>query len=103
MGMYIRDTFLRMLSALNGEECWAIVGGEGTGSVISLSMGARILRRKPLENPHLSDLVRRYESAYKLVLYCPWRLDSVSDVVSGSHMLNSNDGPMVRGFGSICG
>jgi hypothetical protein len=29
---------------------------------------------------------------------CPWRIDSNARVVSGSHMPNTNDGPMVRGF-----
>jgi len=101
--MYIRDAFLRALSALIGEECWGIVGGEGTGSVISLNIGVRTARAKPINNPHLSDLVRRYDSAYKLMLYCPWRIDSASDVVSGSHMSNANDGPMVRGYAAICG
>jgi hypothetical protein len=37
------------------------------------------------------------------MLYGPWRIESVSKVVSGSHMLNANDGPMVRGYASICG
>lgn len=44
------------------------------GSVISLKIGARTLRRKPVNNPHLTDLVRRYESAYSLMLWCPWRV-----------------------------
>jgi hypothetical protein len=101
--MYIHYAFLRALSALIGEECWGVVGGEGTGSVISLNIGARTIRSKPLNNPHLSDLVRRYNSAYTLMLYCPWRIDSLSKVVSGSHMSNANDGPMVRGYASICG
>jgi hypothetical protein len=101
--MYLQDAFLRDLSVLVGEECWGVVGGGGTGSVISLAIGARTLRRKPVNNPHLSDFVRRYDSAYSLMLWCAWRIDSKSDVVSGSHMSNSNDGPMVLGNKSICG
>jgi hypothetical protein len=97
------NNFQRALSGLVGEECWGVVGGEGTGSIISLKIGARILRAKPHSNPHLSDLVRQNESAYTLLLYCPWRIDSLSNVVSGSHMSNANDGPMVRGYASICG
>jgi hypothetical protein len=103
MNMSMRDTFLRALSALVGEECWGIVGGEGAGSVISLDIGARTLRAKPINNLHLSDLVRRYQGAYALMLHCPWRIDSESNVVSGSHMSNANDGPMVRGYARLLG
>jgi hypothetical protein len=99
--MDTQDAFLQALNALVGEACWGVVGGEGTGSVISLKIGARIPRSKPVNNPYLSDLVRQNNSAYTLMLYCPWRIDSASNVVSGSHMSNANDGPMVRGCASI--
>ena len=98
-----RDVFLDALAALVGEECWGIVGGEGTGSIVSLKIGTRTPRARPLSNPHLSDLVRRYDSAYKLMLYCPWRIDALSQVVSGSHLSNANDGPMVRGYAPLLG
>lgn len=101
--MSLQEAFLSELSALVGEECWGVVGGGGTGSVISLKIGARTLKHKPLNNPHLSDLVRKYDSAYSLMLWCPWRIDSNSNVVSGSHMENSNEGPMIRGYKSILG
>ena len=101
--MHLRDAFLRDLLALVGEECWGIVGGEGTGSVIALRIGTRTLRQTPISNSHLSDLVRRYDSAYSLLLWCPWRIDSDSRVVSGSHMPNAKNGPMVVGSRSICG
>ena len=97
------DAFLDALLALIGQECWGVVGGEGTGSIISLKIGARTPRSKPVDNQHLSELVRQYNSAYTFMIYCPWRIDSVAKVVSGSHMSNNNDGPMVSGFASICG
>lgn len=101
--MQLGEKLLRALTDIVGEECWGVVGGEGTGSVILLSIGERILRRRPIPNPHLSDLVRHHESAYSLRIMCPWRIDSPSEVVSGSHMSNANDGPMVRGLNEICG
>jgi hypothetical protein len=101
--MQIREVFLAELSALVGEECWGVTGGEGTGSVISLSIGQRRPRPKPLNNPHLTELVRHCKGTYSLMLYCPWRIESRLQVLSGSHMSNLNDGPMVRGYGSICG
>lgn len=91
------------LHALVGEECWGAVGGEGTGSVILLSIGARTLRARPVRNPHLSELCRLYDPASSLRVRCPWRIDSPSKVIAGSHMSNANDGPMVRGLQEICG
>jgi hypothetical protein len=51
----------------------------------------------------LSDLVRRYDSAYSMLIRCPWRIDSSVAVVVGSHMPNDNDGPMVARSRAICG
>ncbi|WP_426112783.1 hypothetical protein [Massilia sp. PWRC2] len=101
--MQLVESFLQELSSLAGEECWGVTGGEGTGSVIALDIGKRTVRAKPFRNVHLTELVRCYESAYKLLLYCPWRIESKSEVFSGSHMSNVNDGPMVLGLEFIRG
>jgi hypothetical protein len=101
--MSLRDALLRDLSALVGEECWGVVCGEGSGSVLGLRMGVRTLKRKPANNPHLSELVRLYDSAYSMLIWRSWRIDAESEVVAGSHMSNANDGPMVSGSQTICG
>lgn len=103
LSMSLRDAFLHGLSTLVGEECWGVVCGEGSGSVLGLHIGARTLKQKPVNNPHLSELVRRYDSAYSMLIWCPWRIDSDSKVVAGSHMSNANDGPMIVGSQSVCG
>src|SRR5450830_404551 len=95
--------FLQALAALVGEECWGVTGGEGSGSVISLDIGARTLRGRPIPNPHLSELVRHYDSAYSLLILGQWRIDAARKIVSGSHLSNANDGPMVRGLAAIRG
>ncbi len=101
--MSLSDSLLRDLSTLIGEECWGVVCGDGSGSVLGLDIGVRTLKRKPTNNPHLSELVRLYDGAFSLLVWCPWRIDSDSKVVAGSHMANANDGPMVNGSQAICG
>ncbi len=101
--MSLSDALLRDLSALIGEECWGVVCGEGSGSVLGLDIGARTLKRKPTNNPHLSELVRLYDGAYSFLVWCPWRIDADSKVVAASYMSNANNGPMVHGSQSICG
>lgn len=100
---YISEMLLRELSAIVGEECWGVVGGEGTGSVILLHIGARTLRCRPRQNPHLPNLIQLYDSSHSLRIESPWRIESLSKVVSGSHMPNTNDGKMVKRLQTICG
>jgi hypothetical protein len=69
--MSLCDALLRDLSALIGAECWGIVCGEGSGSVLGLDIGIRTLKRKPTNNPHLSELVRLYDGACSLLVWCP--------------------------------
>lgn len=101
--MPLRDTFLHGLSSMVGQECWDVIGGAGTGSIISLRIGGYILFDKQLNTPHLSEAARQYDSIYALMILCPWRIDSPSAVLSASYMPNSNAGPMVNGFSAIRG
>jgi len=101
--MSLSDALLRDVSALVGEECWGVVCGEGSGSILGLYIGVRTLKPKPEKNPHLSELVRLYDGAYSMLIWCPWRIDAESEVIAGSYMSNANDGPMVKGSQTICG
>lgn len=103
LNMSLPESFSRDLSAIVGEDCWGAVCGEGSGSVLGLKIGARTLRHKPLKNLHLSELVRHYDSAYSMLIWCPWRIDTDRKVIAASYMPNTNDGAMVIGSQSICG
>ena len=56
------ELFIFELNKLVGEECWGVVGGAGTGSVISLAFGKQFPRNIPLKNPYVTEVVRNYES-----------------------------------------
>jgi len=96
--MNIVENLRRDLGLLEGEVCWAAIGGEGTGSIISLSIGEKIPKSSPSKNKFLSELARNNDSKHGFMIYGAWRVDSENEVISGSHMSNENDGPMVRGL-----
>ena len=97
------EEFKIELSNLLGKECWGIVGGVGTGSVISLSIGKKIEKTVPSKNPHLSEIVRRYNSEYSIMISCPWRIESKTKILCGSHHRNESDGPYSKSFMQIIG
>ena len=100
------DLFPELQHGLNqfvGEICWGIAAGRGTGSIVSLHFGAKMLRRIPLNNPHLSNELREYDSQMGLFITCSWRLDSDSDVICGWTDSNEEGGPMLSGLQKIVG
>jgi len=92
-----------LVNELVGKKCWSVVGGAGTGTVISLHIGELRPREKPLTNPRISETTRLYDSLYSLMVYSPWRVDSVETVWCGSFSDNSSDGPYRAAFEKIEG
>jgi hypothetical protein len=72
------------LAELVGEQCWAIVAGPDTGSVILLDLGARLPRQHELRNPTLADEERRFEASYSIHVWCSWRVEAEGRVVGSS-------------------
>ena len=99
--MKLTEFFLNELQNLVGLECWGITGGEGTGSIITIDVGEKILRGKPLQNSHLSPLVKKYNSSFGFMLHSPWRIYSKEVTISGSHMTNERNGKMITGLDSL--
>jgi len=97
------ELFEAELSTLVGLECWAVVGGMGTGSVIQLNIGEKVLREKPLRNTKVDELVRLYDSTIGFRIECPWRIESKEEVFCASHHSNEEDGPYEFGFNKIRG
>jgi hypothetical protein len=74
-----------------GEECWSIIAGSGTGSVILLDLGSKSPRKQELRNDTLTDEQRRFESPYSIHVWCSWRIERNGRVV-GSWVALPEDG-----------
>ena len=97
------ELFEEEISKLPGKECWGVVGGAGTGTVISLSIGDKYPKKVPSKNSYLSEVVRNNSSEYSLLVECPWRIESSTEVICGSHHTNEIDGPYLSSFRQITG
>jgi hypothetical protein len=76
-----RGEITASLERLLGEECWAIIAGSGTGSVILLDLGAKLRREVPLRNDALSDEERNFEAPYSVHIWSSWRVERGAAVV----------------------
>ena len=103
MGKNLSKGFLNSLAKLNGQECWSVIGGEGTGSNLTMGFGQRIERTRPLDNPFLTPQDRHFVGEYSLFITCMWRLDSKSKVICGSYEPNDNDGYMIQQINKLAG
>ena len=95
--------FREELLKLVGEECWGVVGGVGTGSIIRLSIGKKFLRDRPVENSHIGNEERMYSASLGFMISCPWRIENEFEVFCGSHHTNESHGPYKDGFNQIRG
>ncbi len=71
-------------SGVRGQKCWSVIGGGGSGSVISLRFGKKIRSVRPLRNPTLTEEERLFEGERTLLVYCDWRLQSADRIISTS-------------------
>jgi hypothetical protein len=93
--------FLGELGKLRGVTCWGVVAGEGTGSRATLHFGKKFARVRPLNNPTLSDTLRRFEGEFVLfVQNCAWRLET-DKVICSSKSPNDSNGALVEGLRSL--
>ena len=100
----LRSTLSEKASDLLHEEIWGIVGGAGTGSMVNIYLGKKILRPLPLENSNLSELIQKYDSELYIFLYfAPWRLDDKESVICSSRSDNAKEGEMMNGLNKLLG
>lgn len=80
----MRDEAERFFSEIIGKNCWAVIAGPGTGSVINLYFGEKRRRARALTNPHLTPDERAFEGEKGVVVYSSWRLESTGEILSTS-------------------
>jgi len=95
--------FLNELRKLQGSECWGVVAGEGAGSHVTLDLGLKIERARPLRNPKLPEALRHFKGEFGVFIRnCAWRLDA-DKIVCSWKTPNDNEGAMVCGLQSLVG
>ena len=78
----IYDEFREVGARLVGEECWSVIAGKGTGSHVSMKVGAKIPRERPLKNPTLTEDERNFEGEFELfVTEASWRVEDAESVL----------------------
>jgi hypothetical protein len=93
--------FKKSIVQLVGQVCWGAIAGSGTGSVLNLCIGAKLIRTVPIKNPNLSDELQNYDSEYALFLDCTWRLDSKTQVLFGAWDDNDFEGTKIQGLQAL--
>jgi hypothetical protein len=87
-----------------GQECWSIVAGEGTGTMVSIDFGHKILLHRPINNRHLPDDKRNFKGKYALFIQdAAWWVLEHGEVIGGWEDNNLNDGPMVTSLKKLVG
>jgi hypothetical protein len=76
-----RTDLTSALGQLIGKECWSVIGGRGTGSVIVISLGERVLREREISNSCLTEDERRFDALFSSMIWCSWRVERAGRVV----------------------
>ena len=97
-----KEDFLNHIIEKN---CWSFIAGAGTGSMVSLAFGEKILRHKPLKNPTLTQEQRAFDGEFIVFIKeAPWRiLDENKSTICTSDDNNEVDGLMLSGLKILIG
>ena len=88
----IYEEFRDVLARLVGEECWSVIAGKGTGSHVSMKIGAKIPREQPLKNSLLTEDERNFDGEFGLfVTEASWRVEDAESVLCTSTDENTGE------------
>lgn len=93
--------FSNVLGNLVGQKCWSYTANVNTGSCVSIDIGRKVLREKPLRNPRISKEERLYMGEFHFYVSCSWRLDWKGKVLCGGEDDKSEQGPMIIGLSEM--
>lgn len=90
--------FKSTVDSIVGEQCWLVIAGKGTGSVIHLGFGGKTPRKKPLKNLSLYEEERLFLPDASLIVSCSWRLSLSDKVLCSWRSSNEPDEKMIAGL-----
>lgn len=98
------DVIADAIFGLRGLPCWGVITGQGTGSYVSLMLGMKIQRSRPVANKFLSDDVRRYDAEFSLFIQlAPWELLRGDTLLCNSDSSNLPGDQMLDGLKALIG
>lgn len=98
------ELFCSQVNKLIQRECWSVIAGEGSGSHVSIDFGEKLGRNKPLSNPNIPEISRKYYGEFSIYIEeCAWRLESIETIICGSLSPNDNNGIIINGLNRLVG
>ncbi len=79
---------------LVGNVLWGAAAGNGTGSLVTLHFGAKLRRRRSLDNPNISEILRTHEGEFVLFVKCGWQIDCEGAKIADNESSNRPEGEM---------
>lgn len=92
------------LDLLVDKECWAIIAGAGTGSMVMMHFGEKIPLDKRVRNSKLSEDARNFDGEYTVfVQFAAWEILHADELVCNCYDDNTEGGDMLAGLDELLG
>lgn len=75
---------LCILAQASGKRCWNVSVGGPTLPQLTLALGKKIKRQKPLPNPAQTSDFRAFEGEISFFIRCWWRLERRSSILAST-------------------
>lgn len=93
------------LNIVTGMPCWAVVAGDGTGSMLLLSFGSKFLREIPIKNNQSSYNANHFDAELSLfIMDAEWQLlnsKNNNSLICDCYSSNKKDDEMERGLSKL--
>ena len=100
----IESVFSKKLQEIVSHTTWGVIAGRGTGSMVTIEFGPKVLRRRRLTNNTLSNDAQCYQGTWGLFIKnALWRLAYDGNLLCNSESDNTEQGEMLLGLSRIEG